>query len=126
MTGLVVVSHSATAAAGIAEVAAEMGGDAPIEAVGGDGRGGIGTVPDDIAAALASADDGDGVVVLVDLGSAVMNAEVAIEMSDAEAVIADAPVLEGAINAAVAATDSDATLDSVRQQAEAARDIDKL
>jgi dihydroxyacetone kinase phosphotransfer subunit len=126
MTGLVVVSHSATAAAGIAEVAAEMGGDTPIEAVGGDGRGGIGTVPDDIAAALASADDGDGVVVLVDLGSAVMNAEVAIEMSDAEAVIADAPVLEGAINAAVAATDSDATLDSVRQQAEAARDIDKL
>jgi dihydroxyacetone kinase phosphotransfer subunit len=126
MTGLVVVSHSATAAAGIAEVAAEMGGDVPIEAVGGDGRGGIGTVPDDIAAALASADDGDGVVVLVDLGSAVMNAEVAIEMSDAEAVIADAPVLEGAINAAVAATDSDATLDSVRQQAEAARDIDKL
>ena len=126
MTGLVVVSHSATAAAGIAEVAAEMGGDTPIEAVGGDGRGGIWTVPDDIAAALASADDGDGVVVLVDLGSAVMNAEVAIEMSDAEAVIADAPVLEGAINAAVAATDSDATLDSVRQQAEAARDIDKL
>ena len=126
MTGLVVVSHSATAAAGIAEVAAEMGGDTPIEAVGGDGRGGIGTVPDDIAAALASADDGDGVVVLVDLGSAVMNAEVAIEMSDAEAVIADAPVLEGAINAAVAATDSDATLDSVRQQAKAARDIDKL
>ena len=126
MTGLVVVSHSATAAAGIAEVAAEMGGDTPIEAVGGDGRGGIGTVPDDIAAALASADDGGGVVVLVDLGSAVMNAEVAIEMSDAEAVIADAPVLEGAINAAVAATDSDATLDSVRQQAEAARDIDKL
>ena len=126
MTGLVVVSHSPKAAAGVREVAAEMGGDTPIEAVGGDGRGGIGTVPDDIAAALASADDGDGVVVLVDLGSAVMNAEVAIEMSDAEAVIADAPVLEGAINAAVAATDSDATLDSVRQQAKAARDIDKL
>ena len=93
MTGLVVVSHSATAAAGIAEVAAEMGGDVPIEAVGGDGRGGIGTVPDDIAAALASADDGDGVVVLVDLGSAVMNAEVAIETSDVDATLADAPVL---------------------------------
>jgi dihydroxyacetone kinase DhaKLM complex PTS-EIIA-like component DhaM len=126
MVGLVVVSHSATAAGGIVEVAAEMGGDTRIEAVGGDGRGGIGTVPDDIEAALARADDGDGVVVLVDLGSAVMNADVAIETSDVEAVIADAPVLEGAVNAAVAATSPNATLDSVREEAEAARGIDKL
>ncbi len=126
MVGLVVVSHSATAADGICEVAAEMGGDTQIEAVGGDGQGGFGTVPDDIVTALATADDGDGVVVLVDLGSAVMNADVAIEMSDVEAVIADAPVLEGAVNAAVAATSPKATLDSVRKQAEAARDIDKL
>jgi len=126
MVGLVVVSHSARAGEGIVEVAAEMGGDTRIEAVGGDGQGGIGTVPDDIETALESADDGDGVVVLVDLGSAVMNAEVAIETSDAEAVIADGPVLEGAVNAAVAATDRSATLESVREQAEAARDIDKL
>jgi len=126
MVGLVVVSHSATAAEGIVEVAAEMGGDTPLEPVGGDGQGGIGTVPDDIEAALAAADDGDGVVVLVDLGSAVMNAEVAIEMSDVEATIADAPVLEGAVNAAVAATGPDATLDSVRNQAEAVRNVDKL
>ena len=126
MVGLVVVSHSQRAAEGIAEVAAEMGGDTRIEPVGGDGQGGIGTVPDDIEAALAAADDGDGVVVLVDLGSAVMNADVAIEMADAEAVIADAPVLEGAVNAAVAATSPTATLDSVREQAEAAREIDKL
>ena len=40
--------------------------------------------------------------------------------------IADGPVLEGAVNAAVAATSPNATLDSVREQAEAARDIDKL
>jgi dihydroxyacetone kinase DhaKLM complex PTS-EIIA-like component DhaM len=126
MVGLVVVSHSGQAAAGIAEVAAEMAGETIIEAVGGDGQGGIGTVPDDIEAALEAADDGDGVVVLVDLGSAVMNAEVAIEVSDVEAVIADGPVLEGAVNAAVAATSPKATLDSVREQAEAARDIEKL
>jgi len=56
----------------------------------------------------------------------VMNADVAVEMSDAEAVIADAPVLEGAVNAAVAATDPSATLDSVREQAEAARGMKKL
>ncbi|OYR43273.1 MULTISPECIES: dihydroxyacetone kinase phosphoryl donor subunit DhaM [unclassified Halorubrum] len=126
MVGLVVVSHSGRAAEGIVEVAAEMAGDTRIEPVGGDGQGGIGTVPDAIEAAVDAADDGDGVVVLVDLGSAVMNADVAVEMSDAEAVIADAPVLEGAVNAAVAATDPSATLDSVREQAEAARGVEKL
>ncbi|MEF8818087.1 MAG: PTS mannose transporter subunit IID [Haloferacaceae archaeon] len=124
--GLVVVSHSERAAEGIVEVAAEMAGDTRLAAVGGDGRGGIGTVPDAIEAGIDAADDGDGVVVLVDLGSAVMNADVAVEESDAEAVIADAPVLEGAVNAAVAATDPSATLDSVRGQAEAARDLTKL
>jgi dihydroxyacetone kinase phosphotransfer subunit len=126
MVGLVVVSHSERAAEGIVEIAAEMAGDTGIEAVGGDGSGGIGTVPDAIEAAIDAAADGDGVVVLVDLGSAVMNADVAIELSEVEAVIADAPVLEGAVNAAVAATDPSATLDSVREQAEAARDIEKL
>ena len=126
MVGLVVVSHSARAAAGIVEVAAEMAGDTRLEPVGGDGQGGIGTVPDAIGDAIDAADDGDGVVVLVDLGSAVMNADVAVELSDAEAVIADAPVLEGAVNAAVAATDPSATLGSVREQAEAAREMEKL
>jgi dihydroxyacetone kinase DhaKLM complex PTS-EIIA-like component DhaM len=141
MVGIVVVSHSERAAEGIAEVAAEMAGDTRIEPVGGDGKGGIGTVPDAIEAAIdAAAGGGEGgadaggggdgdldpVVVLVDLGSAVMNADVAVELSDAEAVIADAPVLEGAVNAAVAATDPSATVESVREQAEAARDIEKL
>lgn len=124
--GLVVVSHSERAAEGIVEVAAEMGGDTRIEPVGGDGSGGFGTVADDIEDAVAVADNGDGAVLLVDLGSAVMNAEVAIETSDAEAVIADAPVLEGTVNAAVAATSPKATVQSVLEQAEAAGDIDKL
>jgi dihydroxyacetone kinase DhaKLM complex PTS-EIIA-like component DhaM len=126
MIGLVVVSHGRKAAEGIAEVAGEMGGDTRIEPAGGDGRGGFGTVPDDIADALDAADDGDGVVVLVDLGSAVMNAEVAIETGDVKAVVADAPVLEGAVEAAVAATDPSATVESVREQAEAARDVKKF
>jgi dihydroxyacetone kinase DhaKLM complex PTS-EIIA-like component DhaM len=141
MVGIVVVSHSERAAEGIAEIAAEMAGDTRIEPVGGDGTGGIGTVPDAIEAAIDAAAGGGGdgddagagsdgdldpVVVLVDLGSAVMNADVAVELSDAEAVIADAPVLEGAVNAAVAATDPSATVESVREQAEAARDLEKL
>ena len=125
MVGLVVVSHSAKAADGIVEIAAEMGGDTAIAAAGGDGDGGIGTDADRIVDAIGAADDGDGVVVLVDLGSAVMNAEVAIEMHNGGAVIADAPVLEGAVNAAVAATDPKATLESVVEQAEAAAEISK-
>jgi len=60
MVGLVVVSHSERAAEGIVEVAAEMAGTTRIEPVGGDGRGGIGTVPDAIEDAIDAADDGEG------------------------------------------------------------------
>jgi len=122
--GLVVVSHSQKAAEGICELAAEMGGDAPLEAAGGD-NGEIGTSADRIGEAIAAADDGDGVVVLVDLGSAVMNAELAIEMTDANARIADAPILEGALNAAVEATNDKSTLESVLEKAEDAREYRK-
>ncbi|SNZ12677.1 dihydroxyacetone kinase DhaM subunit [Natronoarchaeum philippinense] len=128
MVGLVVVSHSAAAAEGICEVAAEMGGDAPIEPAGGDGQGGVGTNAPTIQDAIEAADDGDGVVVLVDLGSAVMNAELAVEMAadDTAVEIADAPVLEGAVNAAVEASGSKATIESVVERAEEARDYRKL
>jgi dihydroxyacetone kinase phosphotransfer subunit len=126
MVGLVVVSHSAKAAEGICEVAAQMATDASIEPAGGEGDGGLGTSVDRISAAIDAADDGDGVVLLVDLGSAVMNAELAVEMSDADVRIADAPVLEAAVNAAVEATSKKATLDSVVAAAEEARDYRKL
>lgn len=128
MVGIVVVSHSNQAAEGIREIAHEMGGDARIEAVGGTSDGGIGTTPGPIESAIEAVggDGSDAVVVLVDLGSAVMNAELAIEETAVEAVIADAPVLEGALNAAVAASASSATIDSVREAAEDAGDISKL
>jgi dihydroxyacetone kinase phosphotransfer subunit len=127
MVGLVVVSHSATAAEGIREIAAEMGSaDAPLAAVGGDPDGGVGTDATAIRETIEETADDDGVVVLVDLGSAVMNAEWAIENAEIEATIADAPVLEGAVNATVAATSPKATVESVREAAEAARDISKL
>jgi dihydroxyacetone kinase phosphotransfer subunit len=126
MIGLVVVSHSEKAAEGICEVAAQMATDASIEPAGGEQDGGLGTSVDRISAAIDAADDGDGVVLLVDLGSAVMNAELAVEMSDADVRIADAPVLEAAVNAAVEATSTKATLDSVVAAAEEARDYRKL
>jgi dihydroxyacetone kinase phosphotransfer subunit len=132
MVGLVVVSHSAKAAEGIAEVAAQMGSaDAEIVPAGGAPDGDIGTSADRIREAIESADAGDGVVVLVDLGSAVMNAELAIEMldadgSDIEVEIADAPILEGTLNAAVTAAGSKATVESVVASAEEAWDYRKL
>jgi dihydroxyacetone kinase phosphotransfer subunit len=127
MIGLVVVSHSLKAAEGIRDIAAQMGGeDARIEVAGGDSEGGIGTDPNAIRDAIEAAEEGDGVVVLVDLGSAVMNTDVALEMTDVEAVVADAPVLEGALNAAVETTNRKATLDSVVEAAVDARDYRKL
>ncbi|WP_136589186.1 dihydroxyacetone kinase phosphoryl donor subunit DhaM [Salinigranum halophilum] len=127
MVGLVVVSHSAKAAEGICEVAAQMATGASIEPAGGDNDGGLGTSVDRISEAIEAADDGDGVVLLVDLGSAVMNAELAVEMREGSEVrIADAPVLEAAVNAAVEATSKKATLDSVVAAAEEAREYRKL
>ncbi|PSP88605.1 PTS mannose transporter subunit IID [Halobacteriales archaeon QS_4_66_20] len=128
MVGIVVVSHSERAADGVAEVATEMGGDAGIVPAGGGPDGGIGTLAPDIEAAIREADDGDGVVVLVDLGSAVMNAEIAIEAveDETDARIADAPLLEGALNAAVAAASGDTTVETVLEKAEEAREYRKL
>jgi dihydroxyacetone kinase phosphotransfer subunit len=123
----VVVSHSAKAAEGIREIAAQMASTATIEAAGGENGGELGTSVDLIGEAIEAADDGDGVVVLVDLGSAVMNAELAIEMHDGGDVrIADAPVLEAAVNAAVESTSKKATLESVVESAEEAWEYRKL
>ncbi|WP_435348084.1 dihydroxyacetone kinase phosphoryl donor subunit DhaM [Haloarchaeobius sp. HRN-SO-5] len=127
MVGLVVVSHSRTAAEGIREVALEMGSDdSRIEVAGGGPDGGLGTTAPDVERAIEAAADEDGVVVLVDLGSAVMAAELAIESAAVEAVIADAPILEGCLNATVEASSPKATLESVRARAEEAREYRKL
>ncbi|KAA6433626.1 HPr family phosphocarrier protein [Agrococcus sediminis] len=118
--GLVVVSHSARIAEGVVELAAQMAPSVTIAAAGGTDDGGIGTSFDRIQAALAEAESGDGVVVLCDLGSAVLTAETALELAEApERIrIADAPIVEGAVAAAVAAESGDG-LDAVVAAAEA-------
>lgn len=129
MVGLVVVSHSEKAAAGIVDIAAEMGGDgARIEPAGGDPDGGIGTTVEGIESAIERAAGGDGVVILCDLGSAVMNAELAVETTtvDDDVVLADGPILEGTLNAAVEATNPSATVESVVEAVEDAREYRKL
>lgn len=104
--GIVLVSHSAKLAEGLAELAAQMAPDVRIIPAGGlpDG-GGIGTDYDEVVAATQRADSGDGVVLLYDLGSAQMTAELAVEtLADpSAALVVDAPLVEGAVAAAVAA-----------------------
>lgn len=116
--GLVVVSHSAQLAAGVAEVAEQMAPNVTVVPAGGTADGGIGTDYDAVLAAIEQADTGTGVVVLYDLGSARMVAEMAIEMAD-NAHLADAPLVEGAVAAAVSA-EGGATATAVAQAAETA------
>ena len=103
--GLVVVSHSARLADGVAEVAAQMAPRVTVAAAGGDAGGGIGTDFDAVTEALTAAQGGAGVVVLYDLGSARMVADLAVEaLADpSTAVVVDAPLVEAAVAAAVAA-----------------------
>jgi phosphoenolpyruvate---glycerone phosphotransferase subunit DhaM len=103
--GLVVVSHSARLAEGVVEVATQMAPEVMVVAAGGTAEGGIGTDFDAVGAALSRADGGAGVVVLYDLGSARMVADMAVESlgAPATAVVVDAPLVEAAVAAAVAA-----------------------
>jgi phosphoenolpyruvate-protein phosphotransferase/dihydroxyacetone kinase phosphotransfer subunit len=106
--GLVIVSHSAKLAEGVVELAREMGGEGvPIEAAGGmaDPPGAMGTDPMVVLEAIERAASDEGVLVLMDLGSALMSAEMAVEMGsgDTRVVLAAAPLVEGAVAAAAAA-----------------------
>jgi multiphosphoryl transfer protein len=110
MVGIVIVSHSAMLAAGVRELAAEMAGpDVRLELAGGieAPEPALGTDATRVAEAIAQADSGDGVVVLMDLGSAVLSAETALELlppeQRARVLLCEAPLVEGAVAAAVAA-----------------------
>jgi PTS hybrid protein len=109
MIALLIVSHSAKAAEGAREIALQMAGDeVTIAACGGNGSGGIGTNPEAILEALDSVYSEDGVVVIADLGSAVMSAEFVLDNVSPDRrnqiVIADAPLVEGALMAAIEAS----------------------
>ncbi len=101
---VVAVSHSAALAEGVVELARQMAPDVDLVAAGGDDDGALGTSFERIAAALADPPAG-GVVVLYDLGSALLTTETAVEfLDDPDTVtVADAPLVEGALAAAVAA-----------------------
>ena len=122
--GLVLVSHSAKLAEGLAELAGQMAADVRIAAAGGLESGEIGTSYDLIESAINDLlGEGLAVVVLTDLGSATMTVESVLEFLDDEPVkFVDAPLVEAAIAAATAAQQGD-DLDAVAVAAERAIEV---
>ena len=120
--GIVIVSHSPEVARGTADMVRQMvGNEIPLSFCGGNPDGGLGTSVEKIMAAIDAAWSDRGVAVLVDLGGAETNSEMAIEMLPAErqgkVVICNAPIVEGAV---MAATESwgGASLQEVKRTAE--------
>ena len=108
MVGIVIVSHSEKIADGVKEVAEQMAPEVKIYSAGGTEDGRIGTDAMKISSAIKNAFDKDGVILLFDLGSSLMNAEMAIEFLDedikSKVEIIDAPLVEGTVVAAVYAS----------------------
>ena len=107
--GVVIVSHSPHVARGAEDMVRQMvGASVPLAACGGNPDGGLGTNVAAISAAIDTAWSDRGVAVLVDLGGAEMNAEMAIEMLDERrrelVTICNAAVVEGAVMAATEAS----------------------
>jgi multiphosphoryl transfer protein len=124
MVGIVVVSHSEALADGVVAVAREMGGaDLALEAAGGTEEPGVlGTDAERVRAAIERAMSADGVLVLMDLGSALMSAEFAVELlgdASGRVVLSEAPLVEGAVAAAAAASGG-ASLEEVAAEARGA------
>jgi len=102
--GIVLISHSAKVVEGIKDIINQVNETVSIALAGGTDDGDIGTSIEKIQTAIDSVSGDKGVLLVYDLGSAKMNAELAIEMGDLENVkILEAPILEGAYVAAVEA-----------------------
>ena len=121
MVGIVIVSHSQKLAEGVVELARMMADDIPIAAAGGMEDGSLGTSYEKIYNALDEVYSDDGVIVLVDMGSAAMTAEMVIEeMPGRNIRMLDCPLVEGAILAAVELSDGH-TLESLIERIEDSR-----
>ena len=120
--GIVIVSHSPLVAQGAADMVRQMvGNDVPLAWCGGNPEGGLGTSVEAIMNAIGKAWSDRGVAILVDLGGAETNSEMAIEMLDSDragkVVVCNAPVVEGAVMAATESSGG-ASLAEVRATAE--------
>lgn len=120
--GIVIVSHSPEVARGTADMVRQMvGPEVPLAWCGGNPAGGLGTDVQSVLDAIQKAWSKRGVAILVDLGGAETNSEMAIEMLPSEqrdtVVVCNAPIVEGAVMAATEASGG-SSLDEVRRAAE--------
>lgn len=126
MVGIVIVSHSRTLAEGVVEFCRVMAENAPLVAAGGLEDGSFGTSYERILAGITSVQGEDGVLVLMDAGSAVMTTEMVLEdLGDEHVQMVDCPLVEGAIAAAVAA-EGGLSFDEVKAEALSAWEARKL
>ncbi len=128
MVGFVLVSHSVKLAEGAAELGLMMAPDVPVEAAGGLPDGGLGTDYEKISNAIDRVREkaDDGVLVIMDMGSSVMTAEMVLEdRGDPSVVMVDCPFLEGAVASIVNAS-CGASLEEAKQTAEEAREERKF
>ncbi|GGF47479.1 PTS-dependent dihydroxyacetone kinase phosphotransferase subunit DhaM [Aliidongia dinghuensis] len=120
--GIVIVSHSPKIAEGAADMVRQMvGNSVKLACAGGDPNGGLGTDVAAIVAAIDSAWSEAGVAILVDLGGAETNSEMAVELLPEDrrdrVVVCNAPIVEGAVIAAAEASGG-SSLEIVRRTAE--------
>ena len=126
MVGIVIVSHSAQLAAGVVDLVKLIAADCPIAAAGGLEDGSFGTSYERILNAIETVHGEDGVLILMDMGSAVMTTEMVLEdLSYDDIRMADCPVVEGAVAAAAASSDG-MSLEEVFREAESAANVKKF
>jgi dihydroxyacetone kinase phosphotransfer subunit len=128
LVGIVLVSHSFELARGLAALASQLAGDeVRVEPAGGGPNGTLGTTDDTVREAIARADRGQGVVVLADLGSSILTVRHLLEEGHGNGHIrlVDAPLVEGAIAAAVMSS-AGQSLEDVARAAEEARGASKF
>lgn len=126
MVGIVIVSHSEKIAQGVVDLCKQMAPAVPMAAAGGLPGGEIGTDFERIYTAVESVMSDDGVVVLFDLGSALMTTEMVIEQfEEGKVLLADAPIVEGSVIASVSAS-MGLSLAEVVKEAHTAVEIPKI
>lgn len=131
MVGIVIVTHSKELADGVCALAGQISAqsDLLIAAAGGLAGGGLGTSFERIQQAVDAVYSDDGVLILMDLGSAVMTTQMVLEVLPPERQsrirLSNAPLVEGAIAAAVSASLGD-DLDRVQRAAETALEMPKI
>ena len=126
MVGFVIVSHSGKLAEGVVDLAKMMAPDVHMAAAGGLEDGSFGTSFERILEAVNEVYSEDGVILLMDLGSAVMTAEMVLESLEGQKLaMADCPLVEGAVVAAVNAAGG-MSFDDILKELEKVRDMKKL